>query len=186
MRYIRRGNVAPVLAALLILFTLSHPRDAHAAIDRDPYGLEKADKIAPGWMEARMKTYLADLWFERGEQYSNGTIVKQNHEAAFKWYEKAAHLDHPEALFDLGIAYHCGQGVEANIHLAATWFQSAADLGHVRAHHSLGHLYSDTNDDGLAQDVDKAHELWRRAGEIGRPSLGLENHLENPHNVQCE
>lgn len=186
MRHLRRGFVVPVLACLLIIFALPHPRDAHAAIDRDPYGVEKADKIAPGWMEARMKAYLADLWFERGEQYSNGTIVKQNHEAAFKWYEKAAHLDHPDAQFGLGIAYHCGDGTEPDIHLAAKWFKSAADLGHVRAYHSLGHLYGDKNDDGLKQDVEKAHELWRKAGEIGYASIGLESHLENPHNVQCE
>lgn len=82
MRYIRRGFVVPVLAGLLIFFALPPPPDAHSTIDRDPYGLEKADKIAPGWMEARMKAYLADLWFERGgssiltEQSSN-KIMRQ-------------------------------------------------------------------------------------------------------------
>lgn len=186
MRHIRRGFIVPALTGLLVFFALPHSLDAHAAIDRDPYGVEKADKIAPGWMETRMKAYLADLWFERGDHYSHGTIVKQNQKTAFKWYEKAAHLDHPEAQFNLGISYHCGQGTEPDIHLAVKWFQSAADLGHARAHHSLGHLYGDENDDALTQDVEKAHELWRKAGEIGRASIGLENHLKNPHNIQCE
>lgn len=186
MRNIRRRFVFSTLTVGLLLLTVPYPQAAHSAIERDPYGMEKADSITPGWLEEKMKDHLAGLWFERGEQYAVGRIVKTDHVASFEWYEKAAYLGHPEAQFNLGIAYHCGTGVEPNIHLAVQWFTRAAEQGYERAYHSLAHLYGDENEDDLAQDIEKSHALFRKAGENGSANLGLESHLEDPHNISCE
>ena len=132
-----------------------------------------------------MKTYLADLWFERGEQYHFGKGVKTNFKASFQWYTKAVALDHIGAQFMVGEAYHCGHGAERNFNLAVEWYKKSMALGHAKGYHALGHLYSEEKQEGFVQDIEQAHELWRKAGEIGFPGLGLESHLENPHHFKC-
>lgn len=70
------------------------------------------------------------LYKEKDKQYE-----------AFKWLEKAAKHNEPQALHSLGTHYLNGEKVTQDFSMAAKLFQKAADQGNDKAHMSLAMLH---------------------------------------------
>lgn len=68
--------------------------------------------------------------YKLGCWYAEGWIVPRDPAEAFRWYEKAAALDHAEARYAVGICYEEGQGVGSDMVQAAKAYYKAAKLGH--------------------------------------------------------
>jgi len=96
--------------------------------------------------------------------YDGKQGLKQDREAAAKWWSKAAAQGHAVAQLYLGDCYSQGVGVEQNHALAATWMRKAADKGFEEAQGFLGGLYQ--AGEGVEQDDALAVEWWEK-GAVG-------------------
>ncbi len=63
--------------------------------------------------------------------------IRENYEAAIKWFSKAAREGNPDAQYNLGLIYYDGKGVEQNYEEAFKWFGRASEQGHSLAKKAL-------------------------------------------------
>ena len=61
--------------------------------------------------------------------YKIGKGVAQNHQLAFKYFEKAAKSGHTNSMVELGVCYEYGNGVIKNYTEAGNWYKKAAEAG---------------------------------------------------------
>jgi len=94
--------------------------------------------------------------------------LKQDDEAAAKWFRKAAAQENADAEYGLGMCYFRGDGVEQNVALAATWVGKAADQGHINAQGYLGCLYYEGK--GVHQD-DALVVAWYEKAAVGGDAI---------------
>ena len=84
---------------------------------------------------ARAKANDAEAQFELGERYYIGKMgagryggnpVEQDFQEAFKWYLKAAELNHPRAQYEVAMEYTVGNVVEEDNKEEVKWYRKAA------------------------------------------------------------
>jgi TPR repeat protein len=78
-----------------------------------------------------------------GTVYLHGTILKQDHQKAFKCFEIAAKAEDATGQFWLAKCYLHGQGIKQDDALAFQWLKKAADQGLAEAQSSFGKLCFD-------------------------------------------
>ena len=95
-----------------------------------------------------------------GDLKSNTNLVE-----VFKWYQKAADQDQPEAQFKLGMMYYKGNGVPQDLSKAAHWFEKAAVQGDAYAQFNFGLMCE--KGEGVAKDLSKAADWYKKAAAQG-------------------
>jgi TPR repeat protein len=78
---------------------------------------------------------------------------------------RLAERNNMEAQFLLGSAYQEGLGVPRDLAKAVAWYTKAVKAGHVTAMNNLGVMLAWGH--GTAPDINKARELFSRAGSLG-------------------
>jgi uncharacterized protein len=92
-----------------------------------------------------------------GDMYRKGTLVRQNHAEAVKWYRLAAEQGDAHSQFQLGASYTRGRGVPQDDGEAVKWYRLAAEQGDALAQFNLGAHYSSGR--GVPQDAITAY-MW--------------------------
>jgi len=110
--------------------------------------------------------------FLLGTYYAAGHPVlskgKPNHATAFRKYQEAAELGHPEAQYRLGYCFEHKLGVRrASMDTAFKWYQMAADQEVPEAQLRVGELYY--QEQGAFYDKEKAYLYLSKAAERGIP-----------------
>lgn len=103
----------------------------------------------------------ADAQFDIGCNYAIGTVVKQNHSHAAKWYKRASSQGHARAQYHLAIHFLNGLGVPLDLAQSKALFHQAADKGIVGAQNNLARIYF------LAKDYRRAYLWFERAAMQG-------------------
>ncbi|MGF9756911.1 tetratricopeptide repeat protein [Microvirga sp. 0TCS3.31] len=169
----KTGNLSSRLFASLILLSLlcllqamasgSEARRAYV-IGKHLHALELA-KPAAEQGDATGMLVLGTLYF-RGEG------VRQDYEAALKWWRAAAALGNIRAQNNLGVIFREGHGVQRNYDEAIKWFASAAASGEAYAHWNLGLMHE--NGQEFPVDVEKVLEFYKKAEELFREEAAAE------------
>lgn len=103
---------------------------------------------------------------------------REDFDAAFSHYTRAAKKDDAEAHFKLGRMYERGEGTEANPASALTWYTKAAEAGMAMAQTNLGVLY-DTGRGTEENNVAAARwfrEAARQGNSVAQYNLALMLH----------
>ena len=114
------------------------------------------EKIQAGNLEAQ---------FQLGLAYYFGKGMKEDKEAAVRWWRLSAEQGLAKAQYNLGVVYHKGEGVAQNYAEAVKWFQNAAEQGHAEAQFSLGVVYHKGK--GVAQNYAEAVKWYQSAAQQG-------------------
>lgn len=134
----------------------------------------------------RAKAHDAEAQFELGERYYIGKMgagryggnpVEQDFQEAFKWYLKAAKLNHPKAQYEVGLEYAIGNVVEEDNKEEVKWYRKAAEQNVPQAQFSLGSAYF--FGDGVEKDVVRGY-AWQTiavSGDYATPVDGAEAEL---------
>ena len=70
----------------------------------------------------------ADAMYELGKAYQFATYTDApDYEEAFRWYEKAAMLEHIEAMTSVADAMMLGRGCKKDPAMASMWYQEVYD-----------------------------------------------------------
>ncbi len=103
--------------------------------------------------------------YEVAVRLAEGRVVRENDEAAARWFERAAKKGLAPAQFRLASLYEKGIGVKKNLATARDLYRAAADKGHGKAMHNLAVLYAE----GIAGpgDYRTAAQWFRKAAERG-------------------
>jgi localization factor PodJL len=103
--------------------------------------------------------------YEVGVRLAEGRVVREDDEAAARWFERAAKKGLAPAQFRLASLYEKGIGVKKNLATARDLYRAAADKGHGKAMHNLAVLYAE----GIAgpSDYRTAAEWFRKAADRG-------------------
>ena len=80
-----------------------------------------------------------------------GKGVRRSAEKAFKWYSRAASLNHAEAQNNVSVLYFEGDGVEKDLVKSAKYCKLACKQGHVEALFNMGFKY----DEGVGLEKNK-------------------------------
>ncbi|RCI03839.1 hypothetical protein CU098_012107, partial [Rhizopus stolonifer] len=76
----------------------------------------------------------SDSQFQVGHMLCKGIGVKEDRQAAFKWFKKSAEKNNAKALYYIGIYHYNGSGSIVRDHeQARLYFKRSAELGHVEA-----------------------------------------------------
>lgn len=113
------------------------------------------------WQRAGRNGY-AEAWFELGQLYYTGQLVRQDKSRALTYFEHGARGGSAQASHALGTIYAERAQSSADRHLtdeattlsalSARYFLQAAQNGHIPSAHNMGHLY-------LSRDIpDKEHK----------------------------
>jgi uncharacterized protein len=121
------------------------------------------DAAAPQVVELARKAEAGDVeaQYQLGAAYDAGRDVRRDLPEAIRWYRRAADAGHIEAQNSVGSALQA----EGRYEEAAAWYEKAAARGHMRSVSNLAALYDAGL--GVAQDRNKAFDLWARAAEFG-------------------
>ena len=90
-----------------------------------------------------------------GYMYELGQGVEQDHEAAVKWFRRAAEQGVPQAQYRLAKSYKHGQGVGADPSYAYAWYSVAAASSHAQAQQAM----TDTGDTLGPEAMEEAKKL---------------------------
>jgi len=100
-----------------------------------------------------------------GDAYWRGAGVREDPEAACRWFRLAAQAGYARGQRPLGVCYELGRGVEKNLKEAALWYEKAAAQGLARAQVNLAILFE--SGQGVEQDYQKARLWYKRAADQG-------------------
>jgi TPR repeat protein len=138
------------------------------------------DVSSPPKTETEWKNYFnrleagkdAQSAFLLGTYYAAGHPVlskgKPNHATAFRKYQEAAELGHPEAQYRLGYCFEHKLGVRrASLDTAFKWYLLAADQEVPEAQLRVGELFY--QEQGAYYDKEKAYLYLSKAAERGIP-----------------
>lgn len=103
--------------------------------------------------------------FEIAARFAAGKGVKQDFEAAGRWYQRSAARGFAPAQYRLGTLYERGLGVSSDMARARIWYLRAAKQGNVKAMHNLAVLNAGRV--GAAPDYVTAAQWFTEAGERG-------------------
>ncbi len=127
----------------------------------------KADDIYESFERCHKSSSKGDVGalLDLGSMYMNGSVFKEDPNAAFECFSKAAETGDPEAEYELGICYYFGIGVEANRTKGYSLILDASEKGNHDAMGFLGYMY--LRNDGETRNVEKGIELLTRSSEMG-------------------
>ena len=100
-----------------------------------------------------------------GNFYYNGYGVRQSHEKAFQYFNKACDLGSGKGCSSVGFAYYDGKGVKKDLKSAIKFFAKACELGNNNGCVMLGLSYQ--YGEGVTQNLSKAKELYGKACDLG-------------------
>lgn len=103
--------------------------------------------------------------FEVAARFAEGKGIKQNYDAAAKWYQRSAARGFAPAQYRLGTLYERGMGVKTDLSRARIWYLRAAKQGNVKAMHNLAVLSAGRV--GSRPDYATAVQWFTEAGERG-------------------
>ncbi|MEK4701391.1 tetratricopeptide repeat protein [Solibacillus sp. FSL R7-0668] len=138
-----KGNVQSILAIALLY-------KAHQHFEEASLWLQKA--VALEDVEAMYE--LGNIYFE---------IEDETH--AYRLYEQAAQLGHPDAMNNLADMYLNGEGTVLNEPLALQWFVKAAEQDVVEAMFTLGMMYEQGL--GVVVDEQQAYHYYEQSANGG-------------------
>lgn len=99
-----------------------------------------------------------------GHMYANGFGVDKDLREAARWFERAGHKGHVEAMVLLADLYAV-DGLPKNYAKAATWYLKAAEAGHKDAMNNIGLLYA--RGQGVRKSKTEAALWFREGAEAG-------------------
>jgi hypothetical protein len=141
------------------------------AIDQYAAALENPTRAAHDSVESLIEAAEAgdsSAQLHLAHAYENGEDVEQDHDEAFRWYQRAAGLGHPQAVFELGLCYENGTGTEADAAEALKCYRQAAEGGHPLAMGAVGLCYAEGK--GVKKNLATAAKWYRRGADAGEPS----------------
>ncbi|CAI2177404.1 6641_t:CDS:2 [Funneliformis geosporum] len=97
--------------------------------------------------------------------FNDGHGIEQNHDLAFKWYQKAAECESTIGQFYLGNCYEHGIGIKNNLEKAFYWYKKSAKNENQFAQYSLGTFYEIGT--STERDVIKAFEFYNYSANQG-------------------
>jgi TPR repeat protein len=111
----------------------------------------------------RASPWVVDAIFRLGLLEFRGNGVAKDPNAAVKWFEKAASVDHALSKTAMGYAYLTGAGYQQQYGYPSVLFRQAAEQGEPYAEYNLGLLY----DAGLGVKTDRsrARNVSGRSGQ---------------------
>lgn len=104
-----------------------------------------------------------------GDMYSEGRLVKESAEEAFKWYKIASECGDAKATLSLGLCYYYERGTEKNLEEAYKAFSKAVALDNGDAIIRLGDMFF--NGDYVEEDAITAAKLYYKAAEFASEDL---------------
>ncbi|KAF9336198.1 hypothetical protein BGZ91_010117 [Linnemannia elongata] len=128
---------------------------------------ERSSTSTPGFNEMMMKARLGDkhAQYALGEMYKDGRGVQKDHQAAVKWFLKAADKGHADAACHIGRAYHSGCGAPQDFAKAVEWYFRANMEGCTVASSIIGYMFE--NGQGVPQDYSQAMYWYRVSADQG-------------------
>ncbi|MBR6445802.1 MAG: sel1 repeat family protein [Prevotella sp.] len=120
------------------------------------YDREKYSEAVPKLKAAAEKGH-KKAQYRLARCYDKGYGVKEDDQAAFRWYLKAAQQGHAKAQYQLGKCYKNGEGVEKDRVKAFLYFTKSAKQDNANAQLALGKCY--LKGKGVASDRAKA-TMW--------------------------
>ncbi|MBP3891172.1 MAG: sel1 repeat family protein [Solobacterium sp.] len=102
----------------------------------------------------------AEALLSIGEVYYRGIGVNKDYDQAFKFFQKAANMGHPNALCKLGNCYSLGHGTSRNLDRAFTCYEDASDEGDIEATWKLGDFYWNGTSRLIQKDVTRACDYY--------------------------
>ena len=103
----------------------------------------------------------ANTLYNMGMEYYR----KEKYDQAIECLEKAATMNHSDAMYHIGWMYNGGLGVEQNYTLALEWYEKAATMSHSDAMLSIGDLYNGGL--GVEKNNTLALEWYEKAANLG-------------------
>lgn len=146
-----------VVAIILVVVFFAKPAEKSDDVTQQKRSAEKGDADA---------AYYLGLQYLTGINASNG--VAKDYAEAFKWFSKAADLNHPDGQYYVGYCYYDGEGVEKNYTEAVKWFRKSADQNDLDAQDKLGDCYY--HGYGVSKDAAEAVKWYLKAAEQGDSS----------------
>lgn len=164
----RLKRCQPVETALWLNRVLAVLGNPHAQRNAAQFLLEQAKGHSEQLLRKAAAQGDAEACFRLGGQYKKGQDVQQNDRLAFEYFERAARLNHADALFVLGITYQEGYlNIEKNFARAIELYRRAAEQGSGEAQYFLGHHY-ENGWNGQEPDFQAAERYYLRAAEQGQ------------------
>ena len=99
-------------------------------------------------------------------QQAHKLYNEKKYEEAFVAYERLAWEGNADAQTSLGYMYQQGEGVSRDLKKAIEWYEKAIEQEQPYALFNLGLMYANSNE-YIAQDIEKAHELFLRSAIAG-------------------
>ena len=100
-----------------------------------------------------------------GSCYDRGSGIEQNHDEAFKWFQKSAEQGFVWGEFNLGWLYFSGLGCRKDYGQAVYWYRKSAEQGCSIAQWKLGDCYAFGN--GVEKNFFRAVYWYRKSAEQG-------------------
>lgn len=92
--------------------------------------------------------------------------VKQDYDAAFRWFTRAANGGCPQAMYHLGMCNAEGYGTAKNPKQAFEWYKKSASRGDEDAEYRVGLCYETGL--GAQQDMKEAMKWYKQAAAHGQ------------------
>ena len=109
----------------------------------------------------------AKAQFIVASRYLEGRAIGRDHDAAARWYTRAANGGLSAAQYRIGTLYERGSGVPQDRFQAVSWYAKAAEQGNVKAMHNLAVLAADST--AGKPDMDRAAKWFAAAASHGLP-----------------
>ena len=109
----------------------------------------------------------ATAQFVVASRYLEGRTVARDHDAAARWYTRAANGGLAAAQYRIGTLYERGSGVKQDRFEAMSWYAKAAEQGNVKAMHNLAVLSADSTNG--KPDMARAAKWFANAAAHGLP-----------------
>ncbi|KAI9201916.1 uncharacterized protein BJ171DRAFT_444847, partial [Polychytrium aggregatum] len=105
----------------------------------------------------------SQLWI--GRLYWRSWRVSRNHQAAFKWFRKAADQGNSYGEYMVGYFTFNGIGVPKDRTMAVEWFRKSAEQGNRYGQAALGYCYERGR--GITKNLDTANFWYRKSADQG-------------------
>jgi len=168
-----RLSVSLVAVVVLIVVSIVHPRNSHAADLAKP-GEEIAaavELVTRGQVQDGYNSFLElakagnpHAMYHLGAINHSGILGSEDLGKAVPWYQQAADAGVLEAQFALGSLYYKGKGVQKDLAKALNLFTAAADAGLLAAQYNLAMMHTaglaHTKDYNADEDRPRAYKWF--------------------------
>ena len=101
-------------------------------------GIQRDEKKARYWCGLAAKHGSAEAQYALSELYLRPDTEPEDFAEGFKWCQKAAEQEHPEAEYDMGVCCEHGSMCALDMDAAMAWYRRAAEHGSALAKSRLG------------------------------------------------